>query len=189
MSLGSRSGVNCTRLTVQSTARPNALASMVFPTPGTSSINKCPSASRTVSVIRMTSGFPVITVSIADRTRWAGARRPLTPTGLSAGPPTQVSSDTCPPRHVVTVQHEARAKAEVCKQERGGDTPWRGAVSAARGRETTRARTVPPPSSTPYHLRFCRVSPGLEGGLLLTVEESGVQWSQVEESVVAVTRE
>ena len=47
-SLGSRSGVNWMRLTVQSTDRASALASMVLPTPGTSSMSRCPSASSTV---------------------------------------------------------------------------------------------------------------------------------------------
>ena len=40
MSLGSRSGVNCTRRTELSTERASALASIVLPTPGTSSISR-----------------------------------------------------------------------------------------------------------------------------------------------------
>ena len=40
MSLGSRSGVNCTRRTEQSIERPIALASIVLPTPGTSSTSR-----------------------------------------------------------------------------------------------------------------------------------------------------
>ena len=48
MSLGSRSGVNWMRRTEQSTDRASALASIVLPTPGTSSISRWPSASSTV---------------------------------------------------------------------------------------------------------------------------------------------
>ncbi len=40
MSPGSRSGVNCTRLTEQSMDRASALASEVLPTPGTSSTSR-----------------------------------------------------------------------------------------------------------------------------------------------------
>ena len=40
MSLGSRSGVNWMRRTVQSSARASDLASIVLPTPGTSSISR-----------------------------------------------------------------------------------------------------------------------------------------------------
>ena len=45
---GSRSGVNWMRRTVQSMERASALASIVLPTPGTSSISRWPSASSTV---------------------------------------------------------------------------------------------------------------------------------------------
>src|SRR3954470_5894096 len=45
----------------------NAFASIVLPTPGTSSSRRCPSASRTISDVRTTSGFPSMTVSIAPR--------------------------------------------------------------------------------------------------------------------------
>jgi len=65
MSLGSRSGVNWIRCTAHWVDRPSALASMVFPTPGTSSISTCPSASRTVRASRTASGFPSMTDSIA----------------------------------------------------------------------------------------------------------------------------
>src|SRR5512132_2100668 len=51
MSLGSRSGVNCTRRTEQSIERARVLASMVLPTPGTSSSRRCPSASSTVMAV------------------------------------------------------------------------------------------------------------------------------------------
>ena len=66
MSLGSRSGVNWMRCTEQWVDRPSALASMVFPTPGTSSISTCPSASSTVSASRTAPAFPSITDSMAS---------------------------------------------------------------------------------------------------------------------------
>jgi len=40
MSDGNKSGVNCTRRTEQAIERPKALASMVLPTPGTSSTSR-----------------------------------------------------------------------------------------------------------------------------------------------------
>ena len=55
MSEGSRSGVNWMRRTVQSIDRASALASIVLPTPGTSSMSRWPSASSTVSASRTTS--------------------------------------------------------------------------------------------------------------------------------------
>src|SRR5437868_11040183 len=51
-SLGSRSGVNWMRRTEQSIERANALASLVLPTPGTSSMSRCPSASITARASR-----------------------------------------------------------------------------------------------------------------------------------------
>src|SRR5215208_6667547 len=46
MSEGSRSGVNCRRENVQSSERASAFASIVFPTPGKSSMIRCPSLTR-----------------------------------------------------------------------------------------------------------------------------------------------
>ncbi len=57
-SLGIRSGVNCTRDTVQATDLARALAKFVLPVPGTSSISRCPSASMPMTAIRTTSGLP-----------------------------------------------------------------------------------------------------------------------------------
>src|SRR2546422_2896422 len=45
-SLGSMSLVNCRRWKVQATDRASAWASVVFPTPGTSSMSRCPRANR-----------------------------------------------------------------------------------------------------------------------------------------------
>ena len=55
-SAGSRSGVNWMRLTLQSMDLAKALASMVLPTPGTSSMSRCPSASKQTSALRTASG-------------------------------------------------------------------------------------------------------------------------------------
>ena len=46
MSEGKRSGVHWMRVKVQSRLRASALASTVFPTPGTSSMSTCPRARR-----------------------------------------------------------------------------------------------------------------------------------------------
>ena len=64
---GSRSGVNWMRRTVASTEAARARASMVLPTPGTSSMSRCPSASRQTSELRTASGLPSITVPTAAR--------------------------------------------------------------------------------------------------------------------------
>ena len=69
MSLGSRSGVNCTRRTEQSIERARVLASIVLPTPGTSSSSRWPSASSTVMAVRTTSGLPSMTEFIALASR------------------------------------------------------------------------------------------------------------------------
>ncbi len=58
---GSRSGVNWMRRTVASTLAARARASIVLPTPGTSSMSRCPSASRQMRALRTASGFPSIT--------------------------------------------------------------------------------------------------------------------------------
>ena len=80
MSLGSRSGVNWIRRTEQSMERASALASIVLPTPGTSSMSRWPSASRTVSARRTASVLPAITCSTAPTMRAAAfARRPSRP--------------------------------------------------------------------------------------------------------------
>ncbi len=75
MSLGSRSGVNWIRRTEQSIERASALASMVLPTPGTSSTSRWPWASRTAMAVRTTAVLPSITDSIADWTSPAVAAR------------------------------------------------------------------------------------------------------------------
>ena len=67
-SLGSRSGVNWIRRTVQAIDRPNALANIVLPTPGTSSSNRCPSANSTTMAMSMAPRLPSITPSMAVRT-------------------------------------------------------------------------------------------------------------------------
>ncbi len=60
---GSRSGVNWMRCIVQSMLRARALASMVLPTPGTSSMSRWPSARRVTRDSRTASGLPEMTRS------------------------------------------------------------------------------------------------------------------------------
>jgi hypothetical protein len=55
------------RQPVASTALASARASWVLPTPGTSSIKRWPSASRTVSAVEMAPSLPSITVATASR--------------------------------------------------------------------------------------------------------------------------
>lgn len=55
--------MNWMRLTVQSIDLASAFASEVFPTPGTSSTSRCPSASSVTSAVRTTSGLPTSTRS------------------------------------------------------------------------------------------------------------------------------
>ena len=59
---GSRSGVNWMRRTVAWTDAASARASIVLPTPGTSSMSRCPSASRHTSEDRTASGLPSMTL-------------------------------------------------------------------------------------------------------------------------------
>ena len=66
MSEGSRSGVNWTRFEVQSSDAARALARMVLPTPGTSSMSRWPSASRQVTASSMASFLPWTTVATFD---------------------------------------------------------------------------------------------------------------------------
>src|SRR5882757_7375730 len=60
------SDVNCKRWKLDRTLRASACASVVFPTPGTSSINKCPRASKQASDRRRTSDLPRIDSPNAD---------------------------------------------------------------------------------------------------------------------------
>ena len=75
---GSRSGVNWIRRTVQSSDFASVFASIVLPTPGTSSMSRWPSASRTVSAVRTTSDLPSMTVSTDSRIRAAVWTRSVT---------------------------------------------------------------------------------------------------------------
>ena len=75
MSLGSRSGVNWIRRAAPSIERASALASIVLPTPGTSSMSTWPSASSTVRVSLIASGLPSMTASMAWPIRRAAGTR------------------------------------------------------------------------------------------------------------------
>jgi len=103
MSLGSRSGVNWMRRTLQSTDRARALASIVLPTPGTSSMRRWPSASSTVSATRMTSLLPSMTVSIAVLMRFAPLVSSASDGGRPSSPPWP-GVDAAPYGEVVTCQ-------------------------------------------------------------------------------------
>ena len=85
MSLGSRSGVNWTRRTEQSIERASALANLVLPTPGTSSISRCPSASSTVTPSLIASCLPSITCSMLAAILVPTRRTISTPPGTLCG--------------------------------------------------------------------------------------------------------
>ncbi len=69
-SVGSRSGVNWIRRNEQSIDRAMALASMVLPTPGTSSIRRCPSATRATRARRISLCLPRTTRSTFVSISW-----------------------------------------------------------------------------------------------------------------------
>src|SRR4029079_17068616 len=66
MSEGSRSLVNWMRRNVPPSAPAIARASVVLPTPGMSSIRRCPRASRATTAARIASGLPRITDAMAS---------------------------------------------------------------------------------------------------------------------------
>src|SRR5436309_5994973 len=68
MSVGRRSGVNWMRRNEQSMDRARALASMVLPTPGTSSMREWPSATNVTSASRISRCFPWTTFSTFSST-------------------------------------------------------------------------------------------------------------------------
>ena len=92
---GSRSGVNWMRRTEQSIERASALASIVLPTPGTSSMSRWPSESITTIASLATSGLPSMTFSMLARmrpvtrarvSRSAPSRRAACPRSPAPGP-------------------------------------------------------------------------------------------------------
>jgi len=58
---GSRSGVNCNRSKEQPSERASDFASMVLPTPGTSSIRMCPRLSRAITQSSISASLPTST--------------------------------------------------------------------------------------------------------------------------------
>ena len=76
MSLGSRSGVNCTRLKMPPTAAARARQASVLATPGIPSSSTCPSASRPITNASTTSGWPMIVRASASRTSCGVLTRP-----------------------------------------------------------------------------------------------------------------
>src|SRR5215218_103625 len=93
-SLGSRSGVNWMRENEQSTERASAFASIVFPTPGKSSMIRCPSATRhstanrSVSSGACTTRATLAVIRAIASPATAGSGAPST-AGLSMLPGTQ----------------------------------------------------------------------------------------------------
>ncbi len=69
--------MNWMRLIEPPIERASALASMVLPTPGTSSMSRCPSATSTVRAIEAASGLPSMTVCTEVSTLSAALRSAL----------------------------------------------------------------------------------------------------------------
>src|SRR5207342_1814398 len=67
MSLGIRSGVNCTRRNCSASACPSERTNNVLPSPGTPSSRQCPPASRPISNCSTTASWPTIACAIAPR--------------------------------------------------------------------------------------------------------------------------
>ena len=86
MSLGSRSGVNWMRLNWQPSEAARLLASMVLPTPGTSSTRMWPWAMRAASVCSITAVFPTMTLdTLSTMARAAAGAESVCITGTSYG--------------------------------------------------------------------------------------------------------
>src|SRR4051794_22300369 len=75
-----RSAVNCPRENCRPKARARACARVVLPTPGTSSISRCPPASRQATQSRTCAGFPTITVLSWSRSVLSCCRASMKPT-------------------------------------------------------------------------------------------------------------
>src|SRR3954469_16036419 len=165
---GSRSGVNWIRRTEQSMLRASALLSIVLPTPGTSSMRRCPSASSTTSVDDTRSVLPSMTFSMLVRTR------PMTLASVSrSAPPAEapaVGVSTCVPSAPYPSPATHHQHCTATTVGRPGNLRGRvagplhfhdhGSASVHRtGEVQTRGRKGEP-----------------SGDLWLTVEESGVRW-------------
>ena len=111
---GSRSGVNWMRLMVPPVARASAFASIVLPTPGTSSISRWPPASMTASAALMASSLPSITVATAARTRSADARTDSAALASSVERSVMVPSGKREPFHHKRPLRGARASPGNC---------------------------------------------------------------------------
>ena len=78
MSEGRRSGVNCMRQYSPESERARERASMVLPTPGTSSISRCPPLIRAITASSTSASFPLMTrrtLSARARARWHDASK------------------------------------------------------------------------------------------------------------------
>ena len=71
MSLGVMSGVNCMRLKEQSSERARALARVVLPTPGTSSISTWPRQRMATIISSMALSLPTMTLPTFFVSSWA----------------------------------------------------------------------------------------------------------------------
>src|SRR3990167_8157538 len=77
MSLGIRSGVNCTRRKSRASACPSERTSSVLPSPGTPSSRQWPPANRPISSCSTTASWPTMAAPMARRRRPSSATRML----------------------------------------------------------------------------------------------------------------
>src|SRR6266508_1507389 len=130
------------RRTEQSIDRASALASIVLPTPGTSSIKTCPSASRAMRARRTTSGLP-------SMTRWILARILSKVAARSSIPPIsgRVVATGRAPFHDSFLVFDSRRVCEDFRFAPPGnrETSWSGDLSAAPRSMWGGARSPPRP--------------------------------------------
>src|ERR687891_1273473 len=133
MSVGRRSGVNWIRRNEQSIERAMALASMVLPTPGTSSIRRWPSATRVTRASRISALFPWMTRSMLPRRSANRGANQVQSSGSAR------RSSTIPPD--ATGGPEVRSRPPILRSgpPLGSST---GPVSAGRNRPTDRPSTL-----------------------------------------------
>ena len=142
-SVGSRSGVNWIRRNEQSIDRAIALASIVLPTPGTSSIRMCPSAIRAASASRISGCLPCTTFStFCSMTRKPSAN--LCQSSVGSRVSKRTSADR---RRTILLRSTSRAEPRFLRHpaQRGGP----GRAPATRRREGSGGGSGAPAAGRP----------------------------------------
>ncbi len=187
--------MNWMRRTVQSMLRASALLSMVLPTPGTSSMSRWPSASITATAEDTTSGLPSMTRSMLSRTR-----RVTRCTVSRSAPPADVRAARGRVRGpALDVVRRPLLRRRLCHAS-SLSLPARNQCARARGRLRTNRKPsgqLTRPGSVEMSRGRSRIDIGFAvgagersgatlGRMWLTVGESGVEWSAVEDEALEV---